>query len=182
MDMTNNKIQLHDKVFRKYIDSIDLQNAIKKIASQINMDYQHDTPILLNVLEGSGLFLADLVNYLDIPIEICSVKCSSYQDLQTTQNVKKVIGITRDISNRRIIIVEDIIDTGLTINTLQDYLQQFNVQDIRIATMTFKKESYKGSYPIDYVAIEVENKFIVGHGLDYNQLGRHLKDIYQLDI
>lgn len=177
----NNTIQLHDKVFKKYIDEDDIQTAIKKVAQKIDNDYKDDIPILLNILEGSIPFTADLMNYLTIPVELCSMKCSSYQGTKSTQTVNISLGINKDISGRRVIIVEDIVDTGLTIKTLTEYLKDFNVKDIRIATMTFKRKAYKEKIPIDYIAFEIENKFVVGHGLDYNQLGRNLKHIYQLD-
>ena len=174
-------IQVHDKVFRKYIDNSDIQLAAQRIARAIDKDYGQDIPILVNILEGSTMFMTDLMNYITIPVEICSVKCTSYNGLDSTQEIKQYLDITRDVANRRIIIVEDIVDSGLTIEHLYKYFQSLQVKDIRIVAMTIKHDNYHGNIPVDYEGIAVDNKFVVGHGMDYNQLGRNYKHIYRLD-
>ncbi len=174
-------IQVHDKVFRKYIDNADIQLAAQRIARAIDKDYGQDIPILVNILEGSTMFMTDLMNYITIPVEICSIKCTSYNGLNSTQEVKQYLDITRDVANRRIIIVEDIVDSGLTIEHLYQYFQSLQVKDIRVIAMTIKHDNYHKNIPIDYEGIAVDNKFIVGHGMDYNQLGRNYKHIYKLD-
>lgn len=176
------KIQVHDKIFRKYIDNADIQAAAKRIAAQIDADYGNDIPVLLNILEGSTMFMADLMSYISIPVEICSMKCSSYSGMNSTQEVKLHFGPTRPLAGRRVIIVEDIVDTGITIVFLHNYLQNMQVKDIRVATMAIKPNRYNGNIPIHYQGLVMEDKFVVGHGLDYDQLGRNYAHIYQLDI
>jgi hypoxanthine phosphoribosyltransferase len=175
------KITLHDKTFIKYIDKTDIQNAIHRIANQIEKEYANDVPIFIVILNGAIFFAADLMQKLNIPLEVCSVKYSSYFGTQSSGAIEQLIGITHDISNRRVIIVEDTIDTGLTIKYIYEQLQEKKVKDIKIAALALKKEIYKGDIPIDYVGFEMENQFIVGYGLDYNGLGRNLSCIYRLE-
>ncbi len=175
------KIKLHDKVFVKYIDSSVIAKTVYTIAKRIENDYSKDIPLFLIVLDGAIVFASDLIRQIQIPVEICSIKCSSYQGMQSTQSIKEVIGLNRDITNRRIIIVEDIVDTGLTIRTLWKKMEENHVKDVQVATFTLKKDIYKENLPVKYTGKEVENKFIVGYGMDYNGLGRNLQHIYKLD-
>lgn len=176
------KIKVHDKIFRKYIDNADIQATAKRIAAQIDADYAGEIPVLLNVLEGSTMFMADLMSYINIPVEICSMKCTSYSGMNSTQEVKLHYGPTRSLAGRRVIVVEDIVDTGLTIDFLYNYLPTMQVKDIRVACMAIKPHRYNGAHPIYYKGITLEDKFVVGHGLDYDQLGRNYVHIYQLDV
>ena len=175
------KITIKDKTFVKYITSTEIDIAIEKLALQINHDYKDKTPIMLVVLNGAILFASDLLKKLTINCEVSCIKVSSYEGgLSSTNNVKSIIGLNTDVSNRDVIIIEDIVDTGLTISSLMNQLNESNPSSVKIAGLTFKKEAYKIDLPIDYVAIEIPNKFIVGYGLDYDELGRNLPDIYQL--
>ena len=175
------KITIKDKTFVKYITSTEIDIAIEKLALQINHDYKDKTPIMLVVLNGAILFASDLLKKLTINCEVSCIKVSSYEGgLSSTNNVKSIIGLNTDVSNRDVIIIEDIVDTGLTISSLMNQLNESNPSSVKIAALTFKKEAYKIDLPIDYVAIEIPNKFIVGYGLDYDELGRNLPDIYQL--
>jgi len=175
------KVTVHSKTFVKYIDRVDIQKVVQHIASQIEKEYAGDVPVFVVVLNGAIFFAADLMLQLNIPLEVCSVKCSSYAGTQSSGDVKQLIGITKDIANRRVIIVEDIVDTGLTIKYIYEQLLEKKVKDIKIAAFALKKDVYKENIPIDYIGFEIEDKFVVGYGLDYNELGRNLKSVYQLE-
>jgi hypoxanthine phosphoribosyltransferase len=174
-------VVVHGKTFAKYIDQVEILKAVQRIANQIEKEYAADIPLFVVVLNGAIFFASDLMLLLNIPVEVCSVKCSSYSGTQSSGNVKQLIGITKDISDRRVIVVEDIVDTGLTIKYICEQLSEKKVKDIKIATLALKKEIYKENIPIDYIGFEIEDKFVVGYGLDYNELGRNLLDIYQLE-
>ena len=175
------KISIKDKTFVKYITADEIDKAVADLAQKINSDYKGKTPIFLVVLNGAILFASDLLKKLTIQCEVSCIKVSSYEGgLTSTNKVKSLIGLNTDINNRDLIIIEDIVDTGLTISSLMKQLNESNPSSIKVATLTFKKEAYKSDTPIDYIAMEIPNKFIVGYGLDYDELGRNLPDIYQL--
>ncbi len=176
------KITIKDKTFVKYITSEEIDIAVASLAERLNTDYEGKTPIMMVVLNGAILFASDLLKKMSINCEVSCIKVSSYEGgLSSTNKVKSLIGLNTDITNRDVIIVEDIVDTGLTISSLIDQLKAGNPSSIKIAALTFKREAYQTTIPIDYVALEIPNKFIVGYGLDYDELGRNLPDIYQLD-
>jgi hypoxanthine phosphoribosyltransferase len=175
-------IKIHNQTFIKYIGKADIQKAVRRIADQIEKEYTDDVPLFVVVLNGAMFFAVDLMQQLNIPIEVCSVKYSSYTGMQSSGNITQLIGISKDISNRRVIVVEDIVDTGLTIKHIYEQMLEKKARDIKIVSLAFKKEVYKEHIPIDYIGFEVEDKFIVGYGLDYNELGRNLPCIYQLKI
>ena len=181
MNTNTNKIRIHDKTFVKYIDSSTIKIAIHQLAQQIEIDYKKDIPLLLVIMDGAFIFASDLIRELNIPLEINGVKYTSYQGMHSTKHAEQLFGINRDIENRRIIIVEDIVDSGLTISAIWKMLETKNVKDIRIAALTFKPNAYCQKLPIDYIGLEIENKFIVGYGMDYDGLGRNLKDIYRVE-
>ena len=176
-----NKIKLHDKTFRVLIPAEEIDNAVTRVAEQLNERYEGRTPIFLGVLSGSFLFLADLVRKVNFENQLAFVKISSYDGTESTGNVKQLIGVDFDIEGRDIIIVEDIVETGHSMNYLLDYLGKKNPASISICTLFFKPEKFLYEYNIDYTALSIGNEFIVGYGLDYNQLGRNLKDIYVID-
>ncbi len=176
-----NKIVIKDKTFIKYISHEDIDEAVQKLADRINIDYNEKVPIILIILNGAIIFGSDLLKKLKIDCEVSCIKVSSYHGgINSSNDVKSIIGLNTNIENRDIIIVEDIVDTGLTIKTLIHLLQNKKAASIKIAAMTYKEEAYKFDYPIDYIAMKIPNKFIVGYGLDYCELGRNYKDIYQL--
>lgn len=180
-DKKMDKITIKDKTFVKYITASDIDLAVANLAQNINTDYKDKTPIMLVVLNGAIIFASDLLKKLTIQCEVSCIKVSSYEGgLTSTNQVKSIIGLNTDIRNRDLIIIEDIVDTGLTITSLINQLNESNPASIKIAALTFKKDAYKLSTPIDYVAMEIPNKFVVGYGLDYDELGRNLPDIYQL--
>jgi hypoxanthine phosphoribosyltransferase len=176
-----NKIKLHDKTFRVLIPAEEIDKAVTRVAEQLNERYEGRTPIFLGVLSGSFLFLADLVRKVNFENQLAFVKISSYNGTESTGNVKQLIGVDFDIEGRDIIIVEDIVETGHSMNYLLDYLGKKNPASISICTLFFKPEKFLYEYNIDYTALSIGNEFIVGYGLDYNQLGRNLKDIYVID-
>ena len=175
------KITLNDKVFRVMIPAEQIDAAVDRVAASLNERYAGRTPIFLGVLSGSFLFLSDLVRKTTFDSQISFVKISSYQGTESTGEVKQQLGVDFDIEGRDIIIVEDIIETGHSMNYLLDYLCSKNPASITICTLFFKPDKFLYEYDVDYVALSIGNEFIVGYGLDYNQLGRNLKDIYVID-
>lgn len=181
------KMQEHlhilDKTFKPYIKNADLMKAIDKVAENINTDFRdsEDIPIILCVLNGSIMFTAELLKRLEFNLEVVSIKLSSYEGTHSSGAVCQVTGLTGDVSGRNVIIVEDIVDTGATFHALKDLLYSKGAADIKIATMLFKPEVYKENDKLDYVGIRIPNDFIVGFGLDYNQLGRNHNDIYVIE-
>ena len=175
------KITLNDKVFRVMIPAKQIDAAVDRVAASLNERYAGRTPIFLGVLSGSFLFLSDLVRKTTFDSQISFVKISSYQGTESTGEVKQQLGVDFDIEGRDIIIVEDIIETGHSMNYLLDYLRSKNPASITICTLFFKPDKFLYEYDVDYVALSIGNEFIVGYGLDYNQLGRNLKDIYVID-
>ncbi|MBR5864142.1 MAG: hypoxanthine phosphoribosyltransferase [Alistipes sp.] len=175
------KIKLHDKWFKVMIPAQEIDAAVERVAKQLDERYAGRTPIFLGVLSGSFLFLSDLVRKVSFDCQLAFVKISSYNGTQSTGNVTQQLGIDFDIEGRDIIIVEDIVETGHSMNYLLDYLKDKNPASISICTLFFKPEKFLYEYEIDYTALSIGNEFIVGYGLDYNQLGRNLKDIYVVD-
>jgi len=175
-----NIVKIKDKEFVISISSDKILNAIKQVASRINKDYEGQQPLFIAVLNGSFMFAADLFKNLDIECEISFIKVSSYQGTQTTEDVKELIGLNQNIEGRRIIILEDIVDTGITLDITISKLKNLKPADIKVATLLFKPEAFKNQFVIDYIGIEIPNEFIVGYGLDYDGLGRNLSDIYKI--
>lgn len=177
------KIILHDKTFRTFIPYERIAEAIDMTAGKINSDFEgcNDIPVLLCVLNGSIMFMGELMKRLSFNCQIVSTKLSSYQGTSTTGDVKQSMGLTSDIRGRRVIIVEDIVDSGNTIVALKKILEEEGAAQTYICTLLYKPEAYHKDIKIDYAAMEIPNDFIVGFGLDYNELGRNFKDIYVLD-
>jgi hypoxanthine phosphoribosyltransferase len=178
-----NKITLYDKTFRTFIPYEKIMTAIDEVAVKINKDFEGctDVPILLCVLNGSIMFMGELMKRLNFNCQTVSIKLTSYEGTNTTGRVKQALGLTADVTGRRVIIVEDIVDTGNTIVELKEILAEKGAAESRICTLLHKPEAYKKDIALDYVAMEIPNDFIVGFGLDYDELGRNLKDIYVLD-
>ena len=177
------KITLKDKTFRTFIPYEKISLAIDDVAEKINADFEgcEDFPVLLCVLNGSIMFFAELMKRLKFDCQIVSTKLSSYEGTSTTGNVKQAMGLTADITGRRVIVVEDIVDSGNTIVELKRLLEEKGAVESKICTLLLKPEAYKKDIRIDYVAMEIPNDFIVGFGLDYDEYGRNYKDIYVLD-
>lgn len=178
--MTN--ITIHDKQFKKFIDSNVIETKVSDIANLINYDYKNKSPVILCVLKGSFMFFSDLIKKLTIDCSISFIQLKSYENTSSTGDVKEIVGLNDSIENKDVIIIEDIVDTGTTYNFLLNYLSKHNPSSLKIATLFFKSSIYlkKFKNPPDYFAFDIPNKFIVGYGLDYNQLGRNYSEIYEL--
>ena len=174
------RVTLNDRTFEVMIPAEEIDKAVSKIADRLNRDYAdcEKAPIFVSVLSGSFMYLADLTRKITFNNEIAFIKISSYEGTQSTGCVKQQLGIDFDITGRDIIIVEDIVETGHSINHVVEHLRSKNPHSVAICTLFFKPEKYRYDLPIKYRAMEIGNEFIVGYGLDYDQLGRNLKDIY----
>ncbi|MDP2724412.1 MAG: hypoxanthine phosphoribosyltransferase [Bacteroidales bacterium] len=175
-----NKIRIHDKQFEPFIGYTTIDEAIERLAHQMNKDLEGKTPLFLVILNGSFMFAADLLKKISIPCEISFVKLSSYVGTQSTEQVRELIGFNEEINNRTVIILEDIIDTGITMEKVLDRLNRMGAAEVKIATLLFKPSAFQKDFEIDYIGIEIPNDFIVGFGLDYDGFGRNLKDIYKI--
>lgn len=177
------RVTLYDKTFKTFIPYEKISEAIDNVAEKINKDFEgcEDIPVLLCVLNGSIMFTSELMKRLRFNCEIVSTKLTSYEGTNTTGRVKQAMGLTADITGKRVIIVEDIVDTGNTIVELKNILEEKGAKSSYVCTMLFKPEAYTKTVLLDYVAMEIPNRFIVGFGLDYNEIGRNLKDIYVLE-
>lgn len=171
-------IQIKDKRFTTFIPEEKILTEVARVADEINRDLSGSDPLFVSVLNGSFMFTADLMKRLTIPCEISFVKLASYEGTSTTGRVKELVGLNDDISGRTVVIVEDIVDTGLTMQRLLETLRAKNPKDIRIATLLVKPGKLQVDLKIDYVAMNIPNDFIVGYGLDYDGYGRNFRDIY----
>lgn len=175
-----NTIQVLDKVFGPSITAAEILTQVRRVASEINRDYQGESPLFLVVLNGAFIFAADLMREISLPSEVSFVKLASYEGTSTTGTVREVIGLNTDITGRPVIIVEDIVESGITMAHMIDTLKKQNPKSIDICTLLLKPQKMEVKLDIRYVAMEIPNDFILGYGLDYNGLGRGLKDIYTL--
>lgn len=174
-------IQLHDKQFKPFLSQEQVQAAVKKVALAVAADYKDETPIFVGVLNGSFMFVADFLKQYQHPCEVSFVKLSSYSGLTSTGIVETLLDVPDNIKGKCVIILEDIIDTGRTLKELVHLFSNTNVREFKIATLFHKPSIYNGEYKIDYIGMEIPDKFIVGYGLDYNELGRNLNEVYQLN-
>lgn len=173
-------IQIKDKCFRTFIPEAHILKEVSRVADEINQDLNGKNPLFISVLNGSFMFTADLMKYIDIPCEISFVKLASYEGTSSKGRVKELVGLNEDISGRTVVIVEDIVDTGLTMERMLETIRNGNPKEIHIATLLLKPEKLKVKLDIDYVAMEIPNDFIVGYGLDYSGFGRNYRDIYTI--
>lgn len=173
-------IQVQDKTFTPFISSEQIDEAVTKIANQMNKDLAGKNPLFLVVLNGAFIFASDLIKKITIPCEISFVKLSSYVGTQTTSLVRELIGLDEVLTDRTVVIVEDIIDTGITMGFTTEKLKKLEADDVLVATLLFKPDAFKGNYNIDYIGLEIPNDFIVGYGLDYNGNGRNYPEIYKI--
>lgn len=173
-------IRIHDKHFVPFLSASQIDSAISKMAQEIADDIDEEVPIFIGVLNGSFMFVSDFMKHYKKPCELSFVKLSSYEGTTSTEKVNELIGLGVDVQNRTVIIMEDIVDTGNTLVVLKKLFEDKQVKQLKIATLFFKLEAYKKDIPIDYVGMEIPNKFIVGFGLDYDEQGRNLSEVYQL--
>lgn len=174
-------MQLHDKNFEPYLTEAEILAAVQRVADAVAADYKDETPIFVGVLNGSFMFVADFLKAYPHPCEVSFVKMSSYQGLTSTGIVETLLDVSEDIEGKSVIVLEDIIDTGRTLQALIHMFSSIKVKEFKIATLFYKSEIYNGEYAIDYFGMEIPNKFIVGYGLDYKELGRNHRAVYQLN-
>lgn len=173
-------VTVKDKQFEISIKEEEIKARIKEVAAEINADMDGKCPLFLAVLNGAFIFAADLYREITVPSEISFVKIASYSGTETTGVMNDIIGLNQDISGRHVIIVEDIVDTGLTMKHTIETLKQKNPASVSICTLLTKPDKLQVELKLDYVAFSIPNLFVVGYGLDYDQNGRNLKDIYQV--
>ncbi len=171
-------ITLNQKQFQPYIRQVELEQILENLAEKINEDYQDSEVVVLGVLDGVILFLSDLIRRLKINLSVELVKLKSYDGTQSSGEVKQLVGVTSDLQNKKILVVEDIIDTGLTLTHLLQTLKKHGCESIEIVTLLLKEDVFKEKFPIKYVGKKIENKFVVGYGMDIDGAGRQLPEIY----
>lgn len=174
-------IKLHDKYFKPFVSEEEIQTAIAAMAEKVKEDFKNEVPIFIAVLNGAFMFASDFLKKYDAPCEVCFVKLSSYRGLSSTGIVETLLDVPTDVEGRSVIILEDVIDTGNTVKELILMFSEINVKRFKIASMFYKPDAYRGEYNIDYVGLKIPDRFIVGYGLDYNELGRNLPEVYQLN-
>ena len=173
-------IRVKDKSFSISIEAKEIDKSVENIANKINKDFADKNPLFLIILNGAFVFGADLLKKINIDCEVSFVKLASYSGTKTTAKVSQLIGLNEDIKNRTIIIVEDIIDTGITMDFLLKDLAIKEVAEVKIAVLLFKPKAFVKDFKIDYIGMKIPNDFIVGYGLDYDGLGRNYTDIYKI--
>lgn len=178
--MKQEVVQVHDKRFRLFITDAQIQKEVARIAVEMNRDLADKDPIFLGILNGAFMFAGDLYKQLTFPCQITFLKLASYSGTHSTGTVKQLIGINRDLKDRVVVVLEDIVDTGVTLETIIRQLSGYQPKEIRVATFLHKPEATVEEVKLDYVGMEIPNDFILGYGLDYNGYGRNFKEIYQL--
>jgi hypoxanthine phosphoribosyltransferase len=173
-------LKVLDKTFVSFIPDAQIQEAVAKLAAILDRELDGKKPLFLAVLNGSFIFAADLYKQITIPSRISFVKMASYSGTGSTGQVDQVIGLSESVEYQHIVILEDIIDTGLTMVKMLNILKSMNPASVRVTTLLFKPDAFKADFKIDDIGIEIPNKFVVGYGLDYDGYGRNSKDIYTL--
>ncbi len=173
-------VKILDKEFYLSISRNEIQQAITNVAKQMNSDLANEDVVFIGILNGSFLFAADLYKQIEFLSKISFLKVASYEGTNTTGKVKKLIGLNEDLENKTVVVLEDIIDSGITLEAIQAQLQEYKPKQVLLATLLFKPKAFQKNYKIHYVGKEIPNEFIVGYGLDYDGFGRNLPDIYSL--
>ncbi len=173
-------MQVHDKIFQPYIAADEITQKVRKLALAIEKDYEGRIPVFIVILNGSFMFAADMFKALNMPAEICFIKLASYKGTKSSGHVITSIGLDVDLIDRDVIILEDIIDTGKTLHEFLPQLRHQHPASLKICTLLHKPEATKFPITIDYCGFTIPDKFVVGYGLDYDGLGRNIKEIYQL--
>lgn len=173
-------VKVHDKQFEVYLSEAVILERVKALADQISNDYAGKKPLFIAILNGSFMFASDLFKQLHIEAELCFIKLASYKGMKSSGNVVTSIGLEDDLFGKEVIIVEDIVDTGKTLHHFLPKLMHQQPQSLKIATLLHKSEATTYPLTLDYVGFDIPNKFVVGYGLDYDGLGRNLKEIYQV--
>ncbi len=171
-------VTYHDKTFRRYINQRIIRQSVSRMATRMNMDLKDENPFFICVLNGAFMFASDLLKQFCHPCSIGFVKLSSYDGTESSGKVKQLIGLQDDLQGRTVVILEDIVDTGTTLEILVEELKKHKPKCILVSAMLLKPEVYKKNIPINYHGIEIPNKFVIGYGLDYNGMGRNLQCVY----
>ena len=172
------KVKILDKEFKLFISEKQIQEAVEGIARRMNKELKGQKIFLIGILNGCFIFAADLVKHLDLDCRITFLKLASYQGTSSTGKVKRLIGLDEDIKDQVVVVLEDIVDTGITLDFIQKQLRGYEPAEIKLATLLYKPEACRQDISLDYVGIEIPNDFVVGYGLDYNGHGRNLRQIY----
>lgn len=173
-------VKVHDKEFIPYITSSEIEEQVTRVAAEINSDYEGKNPLFIAILNGAFMFASDLLKQVTVESEISFIKLASYKGIKSTGKVITSIGLDVDLHHRDVVIIEDIVDTGKTLFHFLPQLQHQNPTSLKIASLLHKPDALKHPLKIDYLGFTIPNKFVIGYGLDYDGLGRNLKEIYQL--
>ncbi|MEM9680149.1 MAG: adenylate kinase [Bacteroidota bacterium] len=173
-------IKLHDLYFKPFISEQEIDDAVQRMVDSIAEDLQDELPVFVGILNGSFMLVSDFVKKYPKPCEVTFIKLASYEGIKSTEDIQRLVGITQDLTDRTVVVLEDIIDSGKTLAEVHRIFKNEKVKDLKIATLFYKPEAYKKDFKLHYVGIEIPDKFIVGYGLDYNGLGRDLTQVYQL--
>ena len=173
-------IKLHDLYFKPFISAQEIDEAVQKMVDDISTDLGDVIPVFVGILNGSFMFVSDFVKKYPKPCEVTFIKLASYEGVKSTEDIQRLIGLTQDLTGREVVILEDIIDSGNTLEDVNRIFENENVKSLKIATLFYKPEAYKKDYKLHYIGIKIPNRFIVGYGLDYDGLGRDLPEVYQL--
>lgn len=176
----NPMIKLHDLEFKPFVSANELDKVISRMAQEMASDLKNVVPVFVGILNGSFMFVSDFVKKYPLPCEVTFIKLASYEGVKSTEDIQRLIGLTQDLTGRTVVVLEDIIDTGGTLNEIYRIFKNEKVKELKIATLFFKPEAYNKDFKIHYIGMDIPDKFIVGYGLDYDGLGRDLPEIYQL--
>jgi hypoxanthine phosphoribosyltransferase len=178
--MESKIVQVHDRFFKPFIDEEAIQKEVSRLAGEMNRDLSGKDPLFLGILNGAFMFASDLYKQLTFPCQITFLKLASYSGTESTGSVKQLIGINWDLKDRVVVVLEDIVDTGVTLETIIRQLRGYEPREIRVATFLHKPDATVREVKLDYVGMEIPNDFILGYGLDYDGYGRNFREIYQL--
>lgn len=175
-----NEHQLHDKLFHPFITEAEILVNVKRLALNLEKDYEGKELLFIAILNGAFMFASDLMKNIEKDVAISFVKVSSYHGTQTTGRVDELIGLNTSLHGKHVVILEDIVDTGITIDKVITLLNSNYPESVEVCTLLYKPEAFQGKHKPKYIGFEIPNKFVIGYGLDYNELGRNLKELYQL--
>ncbi|MDN3668554.1 hypoxanthine phosphoribosyltransferase [Echinicola jeungdonensis] len=173
-------ITLKDKQFVSFIPEEDLKKRVAELGDQLTTDYKGKTPLVIGVLNGSFMFLSDLLKKIDLEVEVSFVKISSYESMSSTGKINGLIGLNEELEGREVLIVEDIVDTGRSIEHMLKAVKEKKPKNVAVVSLLFKPKALRAPVDVEYIGFEIPNKFVVGYGMDYEGVGRNIKEIYQL--
>ncbi|MDG4716896.1 adenylate kinase [Winogradskyella sp. YYF002] len=173
-------VKLHDLYFKPFVNADEIDGVVQRMVNEIAADVGDEIPVFVGIMNGSFMFVSDFVKKYPNPCEVTFIKLASYEGVKSTEDIQRLIGLTQDLTDRTVVILEDIIDSGNTLEEVHRIFKNENVKQLLIATLFYKPEAYDKDFKLHYVGKEIPNKFIVGYGLDYDGLGRDLPDVYQL--